>query len=126
MSGFQERIIADPSDRVVSEQSEIFVSTDDDGDVIIHQYRWDEGDVLIFVCPQNALAVSKAILKAAGIDPDATAREVIAERASANERQRRHREKLRDSHADNTVTVTAKLTNELDDTDHERSSSAAS
>ncbi|XIA63227.1 hypothetical protein ACFIOY_29030 [Bradyrhizobium sp. TZ2] len=106
MSMFQEPIASDPSDLVVSEQSRIFVSTDGDGDVVIHQYCRDRGDSLIYVCPQNALALSRAILKAAGVSSDATTGELTAKRTAANERQRRHREKLRDCHGQKNVTVT--------------------
>jgi hypothetical protein len=113
MSALQEPIVPDPSDLVVSEQSRIFVSIDDDGDVVIHQYCRDDGDSLIFVCPQNAPVLCSAILKAAGLSPDATAGELTAKRTAANERQRRHREKLRDCHGHQNVTVTAIPTSEV-------------
>ena len=103
MSASQDRIEVAPSKPVVQEQSEIFVSSDEDGDVVIRQYRWDEGDVSIFVCPQNVPALVRAILNAAGLDPDV----INPKDATASERQRRHRKKLRDSHANDSVTVTA-------------------
>jgi hypothetical protein len=118
MSAFQERIVSDPSDLVISQQSEIFVSTDDDGDVVIHQYRWDEGDVLIFVCQQNAQTLCNAILKAAGFDPDSVLR--TAKDPHAAERQRRHREKARDCHGQDGVTVTAKAASDVNEHNEQR------
>ena len=47
-------------------------------------------------------------------DLDTEAREVGIKDATANERQRRHREKLRDGHAQNSVTVTTNLVNDPD------------
>ena len=125
MSAFQERIVSDPSELAVSEQSPIYVSSDGDGDVVIHQYRWDEGDVLIFLCPHNAAALCRAILKAAEFDAEAVEREINVKDATATERQRRHRQKLRDSHGQDNVTVTAKVVNDVDETHQEIGSSSA-
>ena len=118
---------SDDSDLVIPEQAPIRVFTDDDGDVVINQHQWRESEDEVYISfrPEHAAVLCRAILKKAEVDLDIVERKVAAKDATASERQRRHREKLRDSHADNTVTVTAKLTNELDDTD-ERSSSVAS
>jgi hypothetical protein len=125
MSAFQEHSFPGPSDLVVSLQWRTWVSVHEDGDVVIHQDSRDDGDVFVFISPQNVPALSKALLKAAGLDSDATARELTAKRATANERQRRHRERLRDSHGQDNVTVTANPTSEVDGYHQEEDSAAA-
>ena len=84
--------------------------------VVIHQVSHDDGDVLIFICPDNAPTLCRAILKAAGLDPDSASCTVTAKDPTANDRQRRHREKLRDSHGRLNVTVTAEPTCEVEET----------
>jgi hypothetical protein len=53
-------------------------------------------------------------LEAAEVDADAIQNDVTVKDATAKERQRRHREKLRDCHGQQNVTVTAKPRSELD------------
>jgi hypothetical protein len=100
----------------VSEQFATYVFTNKHDDVVIHQVSHDDGDVLIFICPDNAPTLCRAILKAAGLDPDSASCTVTAKDPTANDRQRRHREKLRDSHGRLNVTVTAEPTCEVEET----------
>jgi len=112
----------------VPEQAPICVYIDDNGAIVINQQQWRESDdeVFITVRPEHVRTLCRAILKEAGIDLDAEAREVIVKDATANERQRRHREKLRDGHAQNSVTVTTNLVNDPDEPSHEKGVPTAS
>jgi hypothetical protein len=113
---------------VIPEQAPICVFMDDDGAIVINQQQWRESDdeVFITVRPEHVRTLCKAILKEAGIDLDTEAREVGIKDATANERQRRHREKLRDGHAQNSVTVTTNLVNDPDEPCHEKGETTAS
>src|SRR5260370_28240066 len=112
---------------VMPEQAPICLFTDDNGGIVITQQHWREceDEVFITVRPENVRALCRAIFKEAGIDPDTEAREVGVKDATANERQRRHRDKLRDGRDQASVTVTAKLANDVDETSHERGTPAA-
>lgn len=108
---------------VVAEQAPISVYTDEEGDVVISQIRWPDDPVEVFVTPHNTEALCRAMLDAAEVDLIISAeREATPKDATANERQRRHREKLRDRHGQQNVTVTAKPTTEVDGHHQERSS----
>jgi hypothetical protein len=107
MSGPQ--YFEDPvSGTAVPGQAPIDVFADDDGAVVIHQFQWREGEVCIAIRPEFAFGLCREILEAAGFDPDTVLREVAVKDAHAAERQRRRREKLRDCHGAEAVTVTAK------------------
>lgn len=107
---------------VVHEQPPICLFSDDNGAIYINQQHWrdSEDEVFVIVRPEQALTLCRAILKEAGIDPDAVSREFGAKYVTANERQRRRREKLRDCHAQNSVTVTTNLVNDPDEPCHEK------
>jgi hypothetical protein len=126
MSGPEELDDSDDSDVVVAEQAPISVYTNKAGAVVINQFQWQDGPVCVFVIPHNAAALCRAILDEAEVDLVLAEREVTAKDATANERQRRHREKLRDSHAQNSVTVTANLPNDPDQPCQEKGAAAAS
>jgi hypothetical protein len=114
MSGPQYFDNPDDSDVVIPEQPPISVYTNEAGAIVIKQFQWEEGDVFVFVLPHNAVALCKGILEAAEVDADAIQNDVTVKDATAKERQRRHREKLRDCHAQKSVTVTAELANDAD------------
>ncbi len=126
MSGPEELDDSDESDVVVAEQAPISVYTNEAGAVVINQFQWQDGPVCVFVIPHNAAALCRAILDAAEVDLVLAEREVTAKDATANERQRRRREKLRDSHAQASVTVTAKIANDAGEHHDERGSATAS
>src|SRR5260370_16456371 len=107
MSGPEELDDSDESDVVVVEQAPISVYTNQAGAVVINQFQWQDGPVCVFVIPHNAAALCRAILDEAEVDLVLAEREVTAKDATANERQRRHREKLRDRHAQNSTTLPA-------------------
>jgi hypothetical protein len=115
---------SDDTSLVIPEQAPIRVFTDDGGVVVINQHQWreSEDEVYILFRPEHAFALCRAILKEAGFDPDSVLREVAVKDPHATERQRRHREKLRDCHGRPNVTVTAKPTSEVDGHHQERSS----
>ena len=107
----------------IAEQAPISVYLGEGGDVVISQFRWPDDPVCVFVLPQNAVVLCRAILDAAEVDLIISAeREATPKDATANERQRRHREKLRDRHGQHNVTVTPKPTTEVDGHHQERSS----
>jgi hypothetical protein len=110
---------------VVPEQAPICVYLDESGAVVINQQKWRESDdeVFIIVRPEHVRTLCRAIFKEAGIDPDVDAREVSVKDATANERQRRRRERLRDGHDQNSVTVTGQIANDVDGP-HQESASA--
>jgi len=112
MSAVQKPIESYPPELVVAEQSRILIYTDENGDVVIHQYCRDEGDVVILVCPQNALSLVRGILKAAGFDAGAIKTEINVKDPTATERQRRHRDNVRDRNGEASVTVTTKVAND--------------
>jgi hypothetical protein len=108
---------------VIAKQAPISVYRNETGDVVISQYQWPDDPECVFVLPQNTEALCRAILDAAEVDLIISAeREATPKDATANERQRRHREKLRDRHGQQSVTVTAKPTTEVDGHHQERSS----
>jgi hypothetical protein len=113
---------------VVPEQAPICVYLDDHGAIVINQQQWreSEDEVFITVRPEYVRTLCRAILKEAGIDLDTEAHEISVKDATANERQRRHREKLRDGHTQRSVTVTTNLVNDPDEPCHERNTPAAS
>jgi hypothetical protein len=106
---------ADYPTLVVHEQSPICVYSDDHGAIHINQQQWREAEdeVVIIVRPEQALTLCRAILNEAGIDPGTASREFSVKDVTANERQRRRREKLRDRHGEATVTVTANLASDV-------------
>ncbi|NEU96952.1 hypothetical protein [Bradyrhizobium uaiense] len=106
MSSYQEEG-PDISDAVIPDQDAIAVYKNDQGDIAIKQFRWPDEDGSIFVRPEYAFAFCRAVLEKAGFDPDLLLRETKAKDVTANERQRRHREKLRDGHGKDSVIVTA-------------------
>jgi hypothetical protein len=110
---------------VIPEQAPICVYTDDKGAIVINQQQWREceDEVFVTVRPELVRALCKAMFKEAGIDPDAEACEVSVKDATANERQRRRRERLRDGHDQNSVTVTGQIANDVD-RPHQESGSA--
>jgi len=109
---------------VIPEQAPISVYRNEAGGVVISQYQWPDDPVFVFVLPHNAEALCRAILDAAEVDLIISAEhEVTAKDPTANDRQRRHRAKLRDSHGQQNVTVTANRTDEIDG-DHEERGSA--
>jgi hypothetical protein len=110
---------------VVPEQAPICVYLDDSGAIVINQQKWRESDdeVFILVRPEHVRILCSALLKEAGIDPDFDAREVGVKDATATERQRRRRERLRDGHDQNSVTVTGQIANDVD-RPHQESGSA--
>jgi hypothetical protein len=118
---------SDDTSLVIPEQAPIRVFTDDGGVVVINQHQWreSEDEVYILFRPEHAAALCRAILKEAGIDPETRGPEVRVKDGTANERQRRRREKLRDSHAHNSVTVTAELANDVDGPHQENGSTTA-
>src|SRR5258708_24898699 len=87
---------SDDTSLVIPEQAPIRVFTDDGGVVVINQHQWreSEDEVYILFRPEHAAALCRAILKEAGIDPDKRGPEVTVKDGTANERQRRRREKL--------------------------------
>jgi hypothetical protein len=99
---------SDDTSLVIPEQAPIRVFTDDGGVVVINQHQWreSEDEVYILFRPEHAFALCRAILKEAGYDPESVLCEVTAKDPHAAERQRRRRERLRDRHAQNSVTVT--------------------
>jgi hypothetical protein len=114
MSGPEELEDAEDSDVVVAEQAPISVYTNEAGAVVINQFQWRDGPVCVFVLPHNVEALCRAMIDAAEVDLIISAEhEVTTKDATANERQRRHREKLRDRHGRQNVTVTAKPTSEV-------------
>jgi hypothetical protein len=114
MSGPEELEDAEDSDVVVAEQAPISVYTNEAGAVVINQFQWRDGPVCVFVMPHNVEALCRAMIDAAEVDLIISAEhEVTTKDATANERQRRHREKLRDRHGRQNVTVTAKPTSEV-------------
>jgi hypothetical protein len=119
MSG--PRDFDDAWDLAVAEQPPIWVYTNEADAIVIKQYQCEEGNVFIFVRPHNAMALCRKVLEAAEIDPDVVLRDVPKD-VSARERQRRHRERLRDSHGQDNVTVTAKLANDVDEPHQEMGS----
>jgi hypothetical protein len=118
---------SDDTSLVIPEQAPIRVFTDDGGVVVINQHQWreSEDEVYILFRPEHAFALCRAILKEAGFDPDSVLREVTAKDPHAAERQRRRREKVRDSHGQDSVTVTAELANEVEGPHQESGSSIA-
>lgn len=118
---------SDDTDLVIPEQAPIRVFTDDGGVVVINQHQWreSEDEVYILFRPEHAFGLCRAILKKAGFDPDSVLREVTAKDPHATERQRRRRKKLRDSHDQNIVAVTAKLANDADEHHQRRGSPTA-
>ncbi len=118
---------SDDNSLVIPEQAPIRVFTDDGGVVVINQHQWreSEDEVYILFRPEHAFTLCRAILKEAGFDPDSVLREVSVKDPHATERQRRHREKLRDSHGHQNVTVTEKLANDADEHTQEKGSATA-
>ncbi len=109
---------------VIPEQAPICVFSEDKGAIVINQQHWRECEDEVFITfhAEHARTLCRAILKEAGIDPDTESREVSVKDATANERQRRRREKLRESHDQDSVTVTAEIANEVADPHQERGS----
>ncbi len=99
----------------VPEQGAIAVYCNDQGSVIVRQQQYPDDDVFIVVQPQNAMALVRAILEAAGITQDTTLL-LTDERSSgdstAAERMRRHRQRKskRNGADDVTAPVTAPVT----------------
>lgn len=114
MSGPQ--YFEDPvSGTAVPGQAPIDVFADEDGAVVLHQFQWREGEVFMAFRPEFAFALCRAILEEAGFDPDTVLREVAVKDAHAAERQRRRREKMRDRHGPEAVTVTANPAHDIDE-----------
>jgi hypothetical protein len=93
---------------VIPEQQQIEVYTSDAGYIVIKKSawpRWSEDDVPLCLRPEHVVPVCRAILKEVGIDLNLLLREVGTKDPTANERQRRHRGKLRDRHDQDSVTV---------------------
>jgi hypothetical protein len=118
---------SDDDSLVIPEQAPIRVFTDDGGVIVINQHQWreSEDEVYILFRPEHAFALCRAILKEAGFEADSVLREVAVKDPHATERQRRRREKLRDRHDHDGVTVTAKLVNDADENHQERDSATA-
>jgi hypothetical protein len=56
----------DADDIAIEEQLRIAVYCNPRGHVVIRQQDWPEDDSMVVVAPQNALALARAVLKAAG------------------------------------------------------------
>jgi hypothetical protein len=111
MSGPEDLDDSEDSDVVVAEQAPISVYPNEAGTIVINQFQWRDGPVCVFVTPHNVEALCRAMLDAAELDLVISVEcEVTAKDSTANERQRRHREKLRDRHGQRNVTVTGKRT----------------
>ncbi len=110
---------------VIPEQAPICVYIDDSGAIVINQQQWreSEDEVFITVRPEHVRTLCRAMFKEAGIDSDTESREVSVKDATASERQRRRRERLRDGHEQNSVTVTDQIANDVDGP-HQESGSA--
>jgi hypothetical protein len=86
----------DRDDIVVAEQQPIALYLNPRGDLVIRQPGIDEDDMIV-VTLQNAPALARAILRAAGVDdePAAAAVQPAPKDRTAAERMRRHRERQR-------------------------------
>lgn len=114
-----EKLRQSKANVVVAGQAPISVYLGEAGDVVISQFQWPDDPVYVLVRPHNAEALCRAVLDAAEVDLIISAEgEATPKDPTANERQRRHREKLCDRHGQQNVTVTAKSTSEVDGHQH--------
>ncbi len=99
---------------VIPEQAPICVFSEDKGAIVINQQHWRECEDEVFITfhAEHARTLCRAILKEAGIDPDTESREVSVKDAT----------ELRESHDQDSVTVTAEIANEVADPHQERGS----
>jgi hypothetical protein len=109
----------DPLDCVVHAQAPIEVYTDESDAVVVKQFDWRDGYIVISFRPEHVFALCRALLEEAGVDADSALREGSPKDPTAAERQRRRRERMRNSHDQVTASVTAELENVVDSSHQE-------
>lgn len=83
---------------VVAEQLAVWISSNEQGYIVIEQENYPQNNDMITVAPHNAMALAQAIMREAGhSEPLALSAPVGSDKAtSAAERQRRCRQRKRD------------------------------